>query len=268
MRKEIRRWLPLITVASLMALPACSREKVRVSDILPTRTPQSTFTPTKDFLPLLLTPKTTNSPEKLSVETVGPTNLLLSPTSTTTPTREIPTAVLIKEKESALELTATLVPAAPATSLPERDFAIRELRLLTNEENGGISQNGSVVGCGGGHNIFVKVMDKTGNPLDGAMIGDTYNNPGHVSGDKGQGKAEYDVYPGGGYELLVKEFPLGRPVASEVSRPMSTNDEVITDEDLIKGHYCATAAECQQGKAQNQLCRGHYSWQIVFQRTK
>jgi hypothetical protein len=145
--------------------------------------------------------------------------------------------------------------------------------LWTNEENGGTSVAGSVTGCGYGHQIYVWVRDAAGAPLDGVVIGDLYNNPKHISGEKGPGHAEYDLYMSGYRLLVVEDNNAGRPVTSEVSQVMSTNDWEIPIPWLIQGHYCATEAECvarradPNGVGRNGLCWGHYSFEIVFQRT-
>lgn len=160
-------------------------------------------------------------------------------------------------------------PSAPAggSSSSNLDFIVQKVRLRTNEENGGFSPNGSAANCGYGHHIFVEVVDAAGNPLDGVVIGDTYNNPRQITGSKGPGRAEYTLY-GNGYNLLVIEYAgLERPVTSEVSPVMSAKDEEIPIEWLIEGHYCATEAECLERVKANGLCRSHYSYDIVFQRT-
>ena len=64
--------------------------------------------------------------------------------------------------------------------------------------------NGTVTGCGYGHQIYVYVLDAAGNALDQVVIGDTYNNPRHISGEKGPGHAQYDLHMNG-FELLVVE---------------------------------------------------------------
>ncbi len=153
------------------------------------------------------------------------------------------------------------------TPVSDLDFVVKSIRLWSNEENGGISPDGSVTNCGYGHNIFVAAVDPSGAPLDGVVIGDKYNNPRQITGLRGPGRAEYILY-GNGYELLVVEYPsLGRPVTSEISPVLSAKDEEIPIPWLIEAHYCATEAECIERISLNNLCRGHYSYDIVFQRT-
>jgi hypothetical protein len=145
--------------------------------------------------------------------------------------------------------------------------------MFTNQENGGTSAGGSVGNCGFGHQIYVTVIDAGGNPLDGAVIGDTFNNPERISGDKGPGKAEYDLYKNG-FSLLIKQDPsAGRAVTSETSPKLSSNDWEIPIPWLIQGQYCANEGECTFRRADpervghNTLCWGHYSYEITFQRT-
>jgi hypothetical protein len=130
-----------------------------------------------------------------------------------------------------------------------------------------------VSGCGRGHEIYVWVIDAAGAPLDGVVIGDTYDNPKHISGEKGPGHAQYDLYMNGYRLLVVEDNNAGRPVTSEVSEVMSGNDWEIPIPWLIQGHYCATEAECLARRADpnkpggSGLCWGHYSYEIIFQRT-
>jgi hypothetical protein len=153
--------------------------------------------------------------------------------------------------------------------VPDVDFVIVKQRLLTKEENGG---------CAGNHNIFIDVIDANGNPIKGVQLGDIWNNPGPVTGHKGEdlpGRAEYDLYKDSGYHVLVKEDPTaGRPVTSEVTELLSADDWKIGIPRLIEAGYCPDEATCRVlwnsgtfGEGNNSLCWGHYSWEVVFQRT-
>jgi len=130
-----------------------------------------------------------------------------------------------------------------------------------------------VTGCGYGHEIYVWVINAAGAPLNGVVIGDTYDNPKHISGEKGPGHAQYVLYMNGYRLLVVEDNNAGRPVTSEVSEVMSGNDWDIPIPWLIQGHYCATEAECLARRADpnkaggSGLCWGHYSYEIIFQRT-
>jgi hypothetical protein len=155
----------------------------------------------------------------------------------------------------------------PVPTTPPVDFVIAKQRLWTNEENGGWSPNGSVSNCGYGHEIYVQVIDAAGQPLDGVVIADTYNNPRQITGSKGPGRAQYLLYFNG-YNLYVAEdTSAGRPVTSETSQVLSAKEVEIPIPWLIEGHYCANEAECQDRINKNSLCQGHYSYEIVFQRT-
>ncbi|MCB9106753.1 MAG: hypothetical protein H6633_21285 [Anaerolineales bacterium] len=165
----------------------------------------------------------------------------------------------------------TEMPTSEATPVPESqyDFVIVKERLLTKDENGG---------CAGNHNIFIDVIDANGNPLKGVQMGDLWNNPGPVTGHKGDdrpGRAEYDLYKDGGYYVLVKSDPsAGREVTSEVTDLLSSDDWKIGIPRLIEAGYCPDEGTCNTlwnsgvfGVGNNSLCWGHYSWEVVFQRT-
>lgn len=157
--------------------------------------------------------------------------------------------------------TPTAVPPTPPV-----DFMIVKQRLWSNEENGGISINGSVTNCGYGHEIYVTVIDAAGTPLDGVVIGDTYNNPRQITGSIGPGRAQYILFTNG-YNLFVAEDQsAGRPVTSETSRVLSAKEIEIPIPWLIEAHYCANEEECADRISKVNLCWGHYSYDIVFQR--
>lgn len=149
---------------------------------------------------------------------------------------------------------------------PENDFVIIRQRLRSNSENGGVSLNGSATTCGFGHEINVLVVDVAGRPLNGVIIGDTYNNPRQITGSQGPGRAQYVLF-GNGYNLLVIEDQnAGRAVTSETSPVMSAKDIEIPIPWLIQADYCADEAECAERISKNGLCQGHYSYDITFQR--
>lgn len=221
------------------------------------------------------------------------------PTPTATNTPVIPTAtptvvIAATEEEAAAEVSleaaaevlptdtpapeapaATSTPAPPtdtpeptATPQPEFDFIITKQRLLSKAENGG---------CMGNHSIFITVVDTAGNPLKGIEIGDVWGNPGPVTGHKGDdrpGEAVWDLFKNG-FMVLVKNDPsAGRPVTSQVSELLSSNDWEIGIPRLIEAGYCPDEGTCRVqwnsgvfGEGNNTLCWGHYSWEVVFQRT-
>lgn len=163
---------------------------------------------------------------------------------------------------------ATPTPAVtPTPTAPPVDFVVKSVRLWTNEENGGSGLGGSVTNCGYGHNVFITVVDAAGNPVDGAVFEDSYKTLRQISGSRGPGRAEY-IFWGNGYQLQVVEYaPAGRPVTSELSPLVSPKDEEIPIPWLIEGHYCANTEECEYRISRNLLCRGHYSFDMLFQRT-
>jgi hypothetical protein len=208
--------------------------------------------------------------------TTTPTRTPLPPPPTRTPT-PIPSDTPIPLPTHTPALLSTNTPLPP-TDIPTPtptpyDFVVVRQRMWTNEENGGVSQDGTVIGCGYGHQIYVWVIDAAGNPLDGVVLGDPFNNPRHISGEKGPGHAVYDLHMNGYRLTVVEDTGAGRPVTSELSPVMSSNDWEIPIPWLIEAHYCATEEECLARRADpnrvgsNSLCWGHYSYEITFQRT-
>jgi len=174
----------------------------------------------------------------------------------------------------------TAPPPPPPTNTPEPeptpepvlnsefDFVVTKQRLLTQEENGG---------CLGMHSIFTTVVDAAGNPIKGVELGDVWGNPGPTTGHKGDdqpGMAVYDLYKNG-FKIFVKNDPTaGRPVTSEVTELLSSNDWEIGIPRLIEAGYCPDEGTCRVlwnsgtfGEGNNSLCWGHYSWEVTFQRT-
>jgi hypothetical protein len=170
-----------------------------------------------------------------------------------------------------VEIPPTPTPATPSPTptptTPPVDFVVKSVRLWSNEENGGVSPGGSVTNCGYEHHIIITVLDAAGNLLDGVVLEDTYKTLRQITGSRGPGRAEY-IFWGNGYRLLViEDQSAGRPVTSETSPLMSPKDEEIPVPWLMEAHYCATEAECIERASKNLLCRGHYSYDLVFQRT-
>jgi hypothetical protein len=235
-----------------------------------TPTPSPTYTPTP--LPSdTPTATPTYTPMPSAQPPLGTPSPL--PSDSAQPPLGTPTAVPTHTPAPAPTKTPAPPTETPTPTPPPYDFIVVHQRLWTNEENGGTSPGGSVSGCGYGHEIYVWVMDAAGAPLDGMVIGDTYNNPRHISGEKGPGHAQYDLYMNGYRLLVVEDNNAGRPVTSEVSEVMSGNDWEIPVPWLIQGHYCATEEECLARRADpnkpggSGLCWGHYSYEIIFQRT-
>jgi len=116
------------------------------------------------------------------------------------------------------------------------------------------------------HNIFVRVVDPGGAPLDGLVIHGVWTNLDRLSGSKGPGRAEFDLYLAG-EQVLVTHDAGGRSYTSETTRVLDTREANIPVEDLIAGGYCSDPADCQDKIRRNRLCNGHYSYEVVFQRT-
>ncbi len=248
-----------------------------VSSPTPTFTPTSLPTPTPTFTLVVQSEASeAEAPAEVAqVEAVAQEAMAVEVEEpTATPTEEpIPT-------DTPVPPTDTPAPAAPPTNTPEPtptpeppkpdvDFVIVKQRLLTIDENGG---------CMGNHNIFVDVIDVAGNPIKGVQLGDIWKNPGPATGHKGDdkpGRAEYDLYKDGGYHILVTSDPTaGREVTSETTELLSSDDWKIGIPRLIEAGYCPDEGACRTlwnsgvfGEGNNSLCWGHYSWEVVFQRT-
>jgi hypothetical protein len=117
------------------------------------------------------------------------------------------------------------------------------------------------------HTIFITVLDTAGNPLNNIVVGDTWNNVEVVTGDKGVGKAEINLWTNT-MEVFVKRDVQGQPYTSEVSFPFSSFMTTIPNDQMIAAGYCANEIECEW-KRQNEsyYCGGHYSWEVIFQKT-
>jgi hypothetical protein len=136
--------------------------------------------------------------------------------------------------------------------------------MRTNEEN---SWDGKVANnCGGDHTIYVQVVDAAGQPLTGVLVGDTYHNVRASSGMAGPGRLEIELWSNT-MSLEVQGNIDGTPYTSQQTLPLSTRDEDIPAEWLFAGGYCGPIADCQLRQQTNGLCRGHYSYDVVFQRT-
>jgi hypothetical protein len=213
-------------------------------------TPTPIPTPT---LPPTATPLPTDTP------TTAPTDIPATATPTDTPVSEATPTDIPENTPIPAPPTNTPEPTAtPEPPPPAVDFVIAEQRMLSQQENGG---------CMGTHNIFVTVVDAAGNPLDGVTVEDTFQaTPPHVTGEKGPGKLEYDLWKNG-FSLHVIKKADGSPATSDVTAKLSSVDEDIPDEWLLQGGYCSSLADCVTRKGINQLCRGHYSYYVTFKQT-
>ena len=112
------------------------------------------------------------------------------------------------------------------------------------------------------------MLDVNGAPLDGVVVGDTWDNVEVFSGMKGLGKAEIDLWANT-MELEVKRDAVtDQPYTSEVSFPFSSFMTTIPNDQMIAAGYCANEAECDWKRAHDSYyCGGHYSWEVIFQKT-
>jgi hypothetical protein len=148
--------------------------------------------------------------------------------------------------------------ATPEPTKPPVDFVIAEAYLIPNPSYGG---------CPGNHQIFVTVVDVGGNPLDGVIVEDTgHAVPPKTSGEKGPGKLEYDLWKNG-FSLMVTRNQDGSPATSDVTPKLSSVDEDIPNEWLVQANYCKDLNDCIDRKSHNQLCRGHYAYNVTFKKT-
>jgi hypothetical protein len=138
---------------------------------------------------------------------------------------------------------------------PSVDFHVAGTRMLSIQENGG---------CVGMHNIFVTVLDAAGAPLNGIRVGRVWVPEDiKVTGadNKGPGRAEFDLFKHGD-QIRVLDG------SSETTRPLEVEDEKIPIPELIGAGYCPDETECRRLIDENRLCRFHYSWDVIFQRTR
>ncbi|MEW5956133.1 MAG: SH3 domain-containing protein [Chloroflexota bacterium] len=138
-----------------------------------------------------------------------------------------------------------------------QDFCVTYQAMVPIWENGG---------CIGNHSIYVTVLEgpPPGRPMDGVVIGDTFNNIEVASGDKGPGFAEVTLWMNT-MSLKVKRHIDGTPYTSEESFPFTSHDELIPAEVLAANGYCdGSVEECRRRQNQNQVCRGHYSYKVTF----
>jgi hypothetical protein len=138
-----------------------------------------------------------------------------------------------------------------------KDFCVTYQTMLSIGENGG---------CIGNHSIYITVLQgpPPGIPMDGVVIGDTFNNVSVASGDHGPGRTEITLWSNS-MTLVAKRHIDGTPYTSQESFNFSTVDEVIPAEVLAAAGYCEGSVEkCEWARNHNQVCRGHYSWRVTF----
>ncbi len=200
----------------------------------PTETaiPSPTFTPTD-------TPTNTPPPTDTPLPTATP----VPPTATPVP----PTPRPVVQQPAAAAVAAAAAAPAP-TAKPSRQYQLVEWRHLSGCENHF------------NHNMFVKVVDAGGNPLDGVkvglkagdMTGDLLDL--QVSGAKGPGLLEFVLYKGGAYAAFVTEDGKN-PANTDVTPPSAT----VRDPD---GNIWP-AERCNDSYG-NEM--GHNSFNVIFKK--
>ena len=175
-----------------------------------------------------------------------------SPTDTQTPT-PAPTAT---------RRPPTLTPAPSPTATPAVDFRLVSWRLWPKELNGGCEK--------GMHNIFIVVLDASGQPLNNVVVGDTWNNTEEVSGRPGKepGRTDIPLYANTMEMIVKRDAVTGQPYTSESSPPCPSFITTIPDDQLVQAGYFSNEIESQWNR-QNYagICGGHFSWEVIFQRT-
>ena len=204
----------------------------------PTYTPWPTQTPIPSATPTI-TPTPTDTPVPTDTPTPEPTPTW-TPVPTNTPAPVIVQRAVAQAPAPAVEPAARAA-AAPAPSVEWRLVSARRLSACENR---------------GKHNIFVKVMDGAGNPVDGVMVVQANNgNPGDIldrmtSGTKGPGQAEFIMWKLAEYMVFIAN-PDGSPASTDFAQPIHSN---FTDEET-----------CADGQGGNTLF--HNSFEVIFQRT-
>lgn len=246
-------------LAAAAVLLACGNPITRlVAEPTPTFTPTFTRTPrppdTATFTP---SPSPTTTPTATATPT--PTDMPV-PTATVTP--ELPTPVPATPTPAEPAAPAPIPEPPTLTPAPEvaTDFRIASWRLWPLALNSGCAK--------GMHVIFIHVLDVNGSPLDGIVVGDSWNNVEVTSGNKGPGRTEIDLWTNT-MELLVKRnAATGESYTSEVSFPFSSFMTTIPNEQMVQAGYCANDLECDWKREHDSYyCGGHYSWEVIFQKT-
>lgn len=172
------------------------------------------------------------------------------------PTAPPATATPIPQPTQPAAPTATPVPAGP-------DFRLVGQRLWGVEENGGFL-SGNSVNCGEKQVLRVVVLDANGNRLNGVTVKGVYRNELHVTGEKGDGTAEFDMNVDGD-DIVVARDVDGREVTSDRAKNNTAKTYNIPFDQLIQGRYCTDDASCQ-AFVDTHGCFGHFSWTVTFQR--
>jgi len=191
-------------------------------------------------------------------------------TATSLPKRVVPSSPTVSGEllspvtEATLEVV-TPVLTMPMTSPPGEnasaagDFTVMSRRMLHKVEVGG---------CEAPSIIYIKAVDPGGRPVDGVVMRVAWDGgefPLVVTGSKGPGTASAVVWAGD-YYVEVTGNVGGEELSGERSSLLRTTYPAVTD--LLDAGYCESlsAEECEQRRDENDLCAGHYSYEVIFQR--
>ncbi len=254
-----------VQLLSLMALgliviSACGAPEpvVEVAQVAPSPTATLRLRPT-------FTPK----PEPTATLTPSPTvTATLTPTSM--PTKEPSTHTPEPSATATLALLPTNTPTSePPTAEPTAapgdgfEFDITMQRMFSLEENGGDV---------GMHNIFVKVYDAAGNPLNGVIVCRVYGlqlqppdpHACGISGEKGPGGLEFDMYSGDIVYVATSDEE-HRPL-SPYTRSLEQEPAKMDVQELVDNGYCESVEDCLRRIPTNNLPKFHYSYEVRFTR--
>lgn len=226
----------------------------------PTQTPTSTHTAVPSSTPTLTqTPTATSTSSPTASPTATPTQTPTPlPTETATP---LPTDTPIPPPTATTDPFAiALTPIPTNTPGPPVDFRIASWRLWPLALNSGCAK--------GMHTIFITVLDVHGNPLNDVVVGDSWDNVENVTGSKGVGKTEIDLWTNTMEMVVKRDAATGQLYTSEVSFPFSSFMTTIPNEQMIQAGYCSNELECDwKRENESYYCGGHYSWEVIFQKT-
>lgn len=231
---------------------------------VPTSTPTWTASPTA--VPSTDTPvPPTDTPQPTPTDTQVPS----TPTDTPVP----PTPTQTPQPTSPPAPTNTRVPPPPTnTPLPPAPRWTWDARLV------GPGQDSQ--GCDYGNlQLRVTVIDANGSQVGGIWVHDRYSQQYQVTGNVdspewGPGETKFEYGIGGGGSLCIAEGQGGACVSDYTRDLPAYNAPPV--EDLYAAGYCdqccergATLERCRElvsaGKC---MGNGHYSWRVVFKRSR
>ena len=120
-----------------------------------------------------------------------------------------------------------VTPTATAAPTPEVDFIIASWRLLPLALNSGCAK--------GMHSIFITVLDEAGNPVNDIVVGDSWDNVEVMTGSKGVGKAEVNLWTNTMEMVVKRDGATGQAYTSEVSFPFSSFMTTIPNDQMVAG---------------------------------